>query len=306
MMAYEEAAHLHVTAPLKTLHLVFMVLCTLAFILGGTGNGIIIFITSYRKKKTVNAMWHLNMAIAGFIFTVFLPLMVAQVALGFHWYLRSILCKITNIITYLSMFSSSFHLTAISADHCVTTICPVWAQNHRTVHLASLVTLGIWILAVAVSWRYHGLCSDQSLLLSESGEAANVATPFLVGFLVPLALISICLVTLAAKLGQKRVAWARERLRSFLVLNVILFLCWSPYHVIAFLQTSPKASSPETTESLETGTVFAHGLLCFNSCFYPFFYLVRRQHFVGCRRQKRICRTPVNVGSELVELEANR
>ncbi|CAM4625073.1 unnamed protein product [Lepidochelys kempii] len=303
MMAYEAAAHLHAIAPLETTHLVFMVLCTLTFILGVTGNGFIIFITRCQKKKTVNALWHLNVAIAGFIFTVFLPLMVA---LGFKWYLRSVLCKITNIITSLSMFSSSFHLTAVSADHCATTVCPVWAQNHCTVHLASLVTLSIWILAVIISWCYHGLCSDQSLLLRESGEAANIAIRFLVGFLVPLALISICLVTLAARRSQKRAAWSKKPLRTLLILHVIFFLCWSPYHIIAFLQTSPKASSPETTESLETGTIFAHGLLCFNSCFYPFFYLITRQHFVSCRRGGRICPTPVNVGSELVELGANR
>uniref|UniRef100_A0A8C0G2K3 G-protein coupled receptors family 1 profile domain-containing protein n=2 Tax=Chelonoidis abingdonii TaxID=106734 RepID=A0A8C0G2K3_CHEAB len=306
MMAYKEAAHLHAIAPLETMHLVFMVLSALAFILGGTGNGLVSFITSCRKKKRVDDMWHMNMAIAGFIFTVFLPLMVVQVALGFHWYLRSFLCKITNIITSLSMFSSSFHLMAISVDHCVTTVWPAWAQNHHTFHLASLIGLGIWILAVMVSWRYHDLCSDQSLLLRESGEAANVTTRFLVGFLIPLALISIFLVTLAAKLGQKREAWSKKPLRTLLILLVIFFLCWSPYHIIAFLQTSPKASSPKTTQSLETGTVFAHGLLCFNSCFYPFFYLITRQHFVGCQRRRRISQTPVNVGSELVELGANR
>ncbi|CAM5176084.1 unnamed protein product [Eretmochelys imbricata] len=302
-MAYEAAAHLHAIAPLEMTHLVFMVLCTLTFILGVMGNGFIIFITSCQKKKTVNALWHLNVAIAGFIFTVFLPLLVA---LGFNWYLRSVLCKITNIITSLRTFSRSFHLTAVSADHCVTTVCPMWAQNHCTVHLASLVTLSIWILAVIVSWCYHGLCSDQSLLLRESGEAANIAIWFLVGFLVPLALISICLVTLAVRRGQKRAAWSKKPLWTLLILHVIFFLCWSPYHIIAFLQTSPKASSPETTESLKTGTIFAHGLLCFNSCFYPFFYLITRQHFVSCRRGGRICPTPVIVGSELVELGANR
>ncbi|XP_067402927.1 chemerin-like receptor 1 [Emydura macquarii macquarii] len=160
-MAYEEAARLHDIASVEMMPLALMVLCALGFLLSVTGNGFIILITGCQKKKTVNATWHLNMASAGFIFAIFLPLMVAQLAMGFHWYLRSVLCKITNIVTSLNMFSSNFHLTAMRADRCISTVFPVWAQNHRTVHLASLVTLGIWILAVMASWHYHGLCADQ-------------------------------------------------------------------------------------------------------------------------------------------------
>ncbi|XP_067401802.1 chemerin-like receptor 1 [Emydura macquarii macquarii] len=192
--ANEEAAHLPGVALLETMNLAPMMLCAPGFLLGVMGNGLTILITGWWKKKTVNATWHLNMAIAAFIFAIFLPIMVAQLAMGFHWYLRSVLCKITNIVTALSTFSSSFHLTAMSTDRCISTVFPVWVQNHRTVHLASLIALGIWILAVMASWHYHGLCSDQSLFLRERGEAANVGTRFLVGFLAPLALISLCLV----------------------------------------------------------------------------------------------------------------
>ncbi|XP_074837587.1 chemerin-like receptor 1 [Carettochelys insculpta] len=283
-MTLEEATHLHGVAPLEMKHLALIVLCTVALLLGVSGNGFIIFITSCQTKKTVDAVGHLNMAIAGFIFTVFLPLMVAQVALGVGWYLRNFLCRITNIITSLSMFSSSFLLTAISLDRCLSTTCPSWAQNHRTVHLASLVTLGVWILAVMGTWHYHGLCSNWSIFLMESGEAANVATRFLIGFLAPLALISICLVLLAAKWGQNQAAWCTKPLQTLLALHVIFFCCWFPYHVIAFLQVSPSASSPETTQTVETGAIFAHGLLCFNSCFYPFFCLLTQEHFAGCWR----------------------
>ncbi|KAG6923147.1 chemerin chemokine-like receptor 1 [Chelydra serpentina] len=192
------------------------------------------------------------------------------------------------------MFSSSFHLTAISADHCVTTVCPAWAQNHCTLHRASLVTLGIWILAVTVSWCYHGLCSDQSLLLRENGEAASVATQFLVGFLVPLALISICLATLAAKLGQKRTAWSKEPLRTLLVLHVIFFLCWSPYHVIAFLQTSPKIGS----SIVNAGIAFACVLTYFSSCLNPIFYLTMEEEFQRYRQRARNPQTTDNSGLE--------
>ncbi|XP_075764349.1 formyl peptide receptor-related sequence 6-like [Pelodiscus sinensis] len=282
-----------------------MGLCSLAFLMGVTGNGFIIFTTGCRKKKTVDGMCHLNLATSGFIFTAFLPLTVAQLAMGLHWYLRSFLCKIINIITTLSMFSRCFHLTAISTDHCLTTLCPVWAQNHRTVHLASLVMLGTWILSVIVTWRYHGLCSDQSLLLRETGDAVNVAARFLIGFLLPLALNTICLIILAAKRGQNQVAQAEKPLRTLLVLNACFFLCWFPYHVIAFLDISPRASPPDATASLDTGAIFAHSLLCFHSCFYPLFYLSTRQHFAGCWGRRRSCQTPANAGAEPAESAAD-
>uniref|UniRef100_A0A674JLD1 G-protein coupled receptors family 1 profile domain-containing protein n=1 Tax=Terrapene triunguis TaxID=2587831 RepID=A0A674JLD1_9SAUR len=137
-----------------TMHVVSMVIYSIAFVLGVMGNGLVIFITGFRMKRTVNAIWFLNLAVADFIFTFFLPLGVAYVALGFHWPFGRALCKINTAVAFLNMFASIFLLTAISADRCVTVAWPVWAQNHRSPRLASLVAVAVWLAAFALSCPY--------------------------------------------------------------------------------------------------------------------------------------------------------
>uniref|UniRef100_A0A8C8SD04 G-protein coupled receptors family 1 profile domain-containing protein n=1 Tax=Pelusios castaneus TaxID=367368 RepID=A0A8C8SD04_9SAUR len=149
---YKDEPSLEAGASLQgAMHVVSMVIYSIAFVLGVTGNGLVIFIIGFRMKRTVNTIWFLNLAVADFIFTFFLPLGIAYVALGFHWPFGRALCKINTAVAFLNMFASVFLLTVISADHrCISVVCPVWAQNHRTPRLATLVALTVWVVALAL------------------------------------------------------------------------------------------------------------------------------------------------------------
>uniref|UniRef100_A0A670ZC65 G-protein coupled receptors family 1 profile domain-containing protein n=1 Tax=Pseudonaja textilis TaxID=8673 RepID=A0A670ZC65_PSETE len=152
---YEDYPDLEENAGLRNLmHILSMVIYSIAFLLGVAGNSLVIFITGFHMKRTVNAVWFLNLAIADLVFTSFLPLSVAYIALGFHWPFGKLLCKLISTVAFLNMFASVFLLTVISMDRCVSVTCPVWAQNHRTPRLASLVALGIWIASLALSCPY--------------------------------------------------------------------------------------------------------------------------------------------------------
>ncbi|GLD71981.1 chemokine-like receptor 1 [Lates japonicus] len=71
-------------------------------------------------------------------FTAFLPFFtVTSEALDFHWPFGNIMCKLNSTETYLNMFASVYILVVISVDRCVSVVWPVWAQNHRNVHMAS-------------------------------------------------------------------------------------------------------------------------------------------------------------------------
>uniref|UniRef100_A0A8D0DIH7 G-protein coupled receptors family 1 profile domain-containing protein n=1 Tax=Salvator merianae TaxID=96440 RepID=A0A8D0DIH7_SALMN len=138
----------------NAMHILSMVIYSISFLLGVMGNGLVIFVTGFRMKKTVNTVWFLNLAIADFVFTFFLPLSVAYMALGFHWPFGKALCKINSTLAFLNMFASVFLLTIISIDRCVSVMCPVWAQNFRNPRMASLVALGIWLAALVLSSPY--------------------------------------------------------------------------------------------------------------------------------------------------------
>uniref|UniRef100_A0A8C3ICL7 G-protein coupled receptors family 1 profile domain-containing protein n=1 Tax=Chrysemys picta bellii TaxID=8478 RepID=A0A8C3ICL7_CHRPI len=134
----------------SSIHVVSMVIYSIAFVLGVTGNGLVIFITGFRMKRTVNTIWFLNLAVADFIFTFFLPFSVAYTALGFHWPFGRALCKINTTLAFLNLYASVYLLMVISIDRCISVVRPVWAQNHRTPNLALLVALGVWVVALAL------------------------------------------------------------------------------------------------------------------------------------------------------------
>ncbi|XP_044850144.1 chemokine-like receptor 1 [Mauremys mutica] len=289
-MAVYEAALIHNPVLLDTTHIIFMVAYSLAFLLGMVGNGWIILITGFQEKKTVPPMWFLNMAIADFIFTSFLPFRVSYLALGFRWSLGSVMYKLTIIVTLLNMFTRVFLLTVINANHCISMACPVWSRNHRLPRLASLVILVIWILSLALSLQYRNLWDSMSsssewnvtsgnlhsvqenLFLRKQRMMARVAIHFLVGFLVPLALIITCYILLAAKL-RSHLTQSRKLLNVHLVLILIFYLCWLPYHVFYFLQVSGDALHSVMEKSLDMGILFADGLLYFHSCLTPIVFL---------------------------------
>ncbi|XP_039474953.1 chemokine-like receptor 1 [Oreochromis aureus] len=114
----------------QSLNTVSLILYSLAFVLGVLGNGVVIWVTGFKMKKTVNTVWYLNLAVADFIFTAFLPLSVTYLASGFHWPFGKFMCKLNTTISSLNMFASVYILVVISVDRCVSVVWPVWAQNH--------------------------------------------------------------------------------------------------------------------------------------------------------------------------------
>lgn len=100
---------------------------------------------------------------------------------------------------------------------------------------------------------------------------------------VPGPLIMTCYILLAAKLRRSHLTQSRKPLNIHLVLILIFYLCWLPYHVFYFLQVSGDALHSVMKKSLDMGILFADGLLYFNSCLPPIVFLSMGQEFMGCR-----------------------
>ncbi|XP_053866399.1 C3a anaphylatoxin chemotactic receptor-like [Malaclemys terrapin pileata] len=283
------------------LPILFLVLCGVAFIAGVLLNSYVLFVAGCRVERTTSTVWFWNRAMADLIFIIFLPLkFTSTFFLDLDWAKR-----LSSTVTSLYMFSSAFLLMALSVDRCILVARPEWAQNHRTPLLAVMMVCGIWALSLGFSLRYGDLweyllspvSTSMNFQLDEGRVKAAVVIQFLVGFLIPLALILIptFYIVLAAKLRGNRLIRSTKPLKILLGLIPTFFLCWLPYHIFSFLQISIIYPLP----FLVTESIFAWMLEYFNSCLNPIFYLTMEEEFLRYRQHARNFQTTDNSGPEL-------
>ncbi|XP_059717355.1 chemerin-like receptor 1 isoform X2 [Haemorhous mexicanus] len=292
----------------KAMHILSMVVYSIACLLGVTGNGLVIWIAGFKMKKTVNSIWFLNLAIADFIFTFFLPLSIAYTALGFHWPFGKLLCKLNSTMAFLNMFASVFLLTVISIDRCVSVAFPVWSHNRRSPELAARIALGTWVLAVLLSSPYlvfrdtvvssrnvtscynnfalsDDYTSEATRRLWRMRHKAMIVTRFLCGFLIPFMVILICYSAVAVKLKRRQLANSAKPYRIIIAVTVSFFLCYFPYHVFSLLEISNNSSSHEMKLALYIGIPLVSSLAFFNSCINPILYVFAGPDFKEKFRQ---------------------
>nr|XP_006118640.1 chemokine-like receptor 1 [Pelodiscus sinensis] len=299
-------------ALLKNMHVLSMVIYSIAFVLGVTGNGLVIFITGFRMKRTVNTIWFLNLAVADFIFTFFLPLSVAYTAMGFHWPFGLALCKINTAVAFLNLYASVYLLMVISIDRCISVMLPVWAQNHRTPRLALLVALAVWVLALVLCspylyFRYtdhspnhfrhtdpspfnkdiincynnfntasKGATKEEIHRIINMNHRAMTISRFVLGFLIPFAVIVCCYSTILIRLRRGHMTQSSKPFKVIAAVIVAFFICWLPYHIFSFLELH---RTPSMDTALIIGLPLTSSLAFINSCLNPILYVFMGQDF---------------------------
>ncbi|XP_032659211.1 chemerin-like receptor 1 [Chelonoidis abingdonii] len=285
-----------------TMHVVTMIIYSIAFVLGVTGNGLVIFITGFRMKRTVNTIWFLNLAVADFIFTFFLPFSVAYTALGFHWPFGRALCKINSTLAFLNLYASVYLLMVISIDRCISVVHPVWAQNHRTPNLGLLVALGVWVLALVLcspnlyfrdtapfprnkniincynnfDTAGEGATYEQRIRMVKTNHWAMTISRFILGFCIPFSVIVCCYGAILAKLKRNQLARSGKPFKVIAAVIVAFFLCWLPYHIFSFLEMN---RTPSLDPILKVGLPLTASLAFINSCLNPILYVFMGQDF---------------------------
>ncbi|XP_037641732.1 chemokine-like receptor 1 [Sebastes umbrosus] len=304
----------------KSLHTLSLVVYCLAFVLGVLGNGVVIWVTGFKMKKTINTVWFLNLAVADFLFTAFLPLSVTHIALNLHWPFGKFMCKLVTTINSLNIFASVYILVVISVDRCVSVVWPVWAQNHRSVRKASCVSLGVLVLALILSipffifrdtepssnnddiiicfTNYALSDDDETSSVNQLGQLRHEAmtmTRFLLGFVVPFTVIVSCYAVIIHRIRRNRTL-ASQSSRPFKIIAAVIttfFLCWAPYHIIHLIEMvnlRPTNRSITLRHVTIIGGPLANNLAFFNSVLNPLLYVFMGQDF-----KDKVCKSILTV-----------
>ncbi|XP_060113686.1 chemerin-like receptor 1 [Heteronotia binoei] len=276
----------------KNLNILCVVIHSIAFVLGVIGNGLIIFITGFRMKKTVNIIWFLNLAIADFTFTFFLPLRITYLAMSLHWPFGEAMCKLNSSLAFVNFYASIYLLMVISIDRCISVLCPAWAQNHRNPRCASFVALGVWILALVLSSpeiHFKKTTEDNNQTYcyshySHDEKQAEVTfrdiiiSRFIFAFAIPFLVILICYGTIVLRLRRVRSVQSSKPFKVITAVIVAFFICWLPYHVFSFLELQFHKDPTQKWIPL-IGVPLATSLGVMNSCLNPILYVFMGHDF---------------------------
>lgn len=273
----------------ETLHIISVAVYIISFVLGLIGNGTVIWVTAFKSKKTVNSVWLLNLAMADFVFVLFLPFYIDYILRDFHWDFGVAMCKLNSLVSVMNMYASVLFLTVLSIDRYISIVHLNWSQRYRTVGRAWVICGCIWVLAAAMSLpalifrdtvRLHDkvVCFNnfhaQDVHTAAMRHIIIVAIRTTVGFLVPFTAICVTGILLTVKVNRSRGA---VRVSSFsrTVTAVILafFLCWAPFHTFSLMELSIH-SSLNLHNILKTGFPLATSLGFFNSCINPLLYML--------------------------------
>ncbi|KAM4579481.1 chemokine-like receptor 1 [Fundulus diaphanus] len=262
------------------------VIFVIIFLLGFFGNLLVIWISGFKMRKTVNTTWYLSLAISDFLFCAFLPLNITKTVMD-EWIFGLFMCKIASGVMIINMFSSIFLLVIISVDRCVSVVFPVWAQNHRSVQKASAVVVFAWLLAIGMSipsMIYRNIrVENESRYICytnySSGPHIHKTVAFIrfvAGFVVPFTVIIICYSIIIHKLQNNRMAKSSKPFKVMTALIVAFFVCWLPYHVFALLELDHHSLHHTTlTNGIRFGTILAS----INSFLNPLLYVFMGNDF---------------------------
>ncbi|XP_053123599.1 chemerin-like receptor 1 [Hemicordylus capensis] len=280
---------------LRKLDIVTMVLNSLTCVLGVIGNGLVIFITGFRMKKTVKTIFFLNLAIADFTFTFFLPLTIAYEALHYQWPFGWTTCKVISIIKLLNLYSSIWFLVVISIDRCISVRSPVWARNHQTARMASWVALGVWVLSLVLS------SPSINFIATLSNSVNNTTCSVLYGriyfhrcnysiclsrtilaFIIPFIVIIASYGAVFLRIRRSQIAQSGKPFKIITAVIVAFFVCWLPFQLIPLIEPNHKGNC----DPLLVYYVIYYLSDClayFNSCLNPILYV-----FMGHSYRERL------------------
>ncbi|KAM3921609.1 chemerin-like receptor 1 [Leptodactylus fuscus] len=206
-------------------------------VLGIIGNGLVIWIAGFRMKKTISAVWFLNLAIADFLCCASLPLSFAEN------FIRNLhinpLCILNSILFNVNTNASILFLTAMSIDRCVSIMWPFWVKIYQTYKLVRITAGVIWVLSLAFTalalymrgWCITNMHYNDNMYFE---EISQIISPFMffMSFVIPFLIIVTSYVIIFLKLRKsKRPRRSQRPYRIITAVILCFFICWFPFNL---------------------------------------------------------------------------
>ncbi|KAM3923180.1 chemerin-like receptor 1 [Leptodactylus fuscus] len=261
-----------------------LVVHIIVYLLGTTGNALVIWFCIFRMVKTVNLVWILNLAIADFTFTFFLPLRITYFALDNTWKFGEFTCRLFWFMNYLNLSVSVLQLMVISLDRYICVHFPVWCKNRRRLRLAIIIVTTIWIVSILFNIPYFifekNESSNETKTRCRNKDAKNfdqvAIVRFIFLFIVPFTIIISCYIAISLQIKRKGMFLSSRPFKIFMTIIISFFVCFFPYNLFLFLELFGPEDPAHVILNIKL-TVMC--LVIAHSCINPIIYILIGREF---------------------------
>nr|QZA87402.1 neuropeptide Y receptor [Haliotis discus hannai] len=244
---------------LTWLMVLFIILYCIIFLLGITGNSLVVYVVLRNKAmQTITNIFITNLAVS--------DILIALLAVPFtpisyfldSWVFGEGLCHIVPMILCISVYVSTLTSTAIAVDRYFVIVYPF--KPRMKIYMCLLMIIAIWIISVSISLPlgiYHEVevtNKTDSYACSEKWPRVQArqfftVTSLVLQYIVPCSIITFCytMVSLAlkkrtkVKIGSGSRTRERDELeikrkkrtnRMLIAMVTIFVCCWMPLNVV--------------------------------------------------------------------------
>nr|KAG5708305.1 hypothetical protein BaRGS_034336 [Batillaria attramentaria] len=241
----------------------FIFFYSLIFLLGITGNVLVVFIVLRNKAmQTITNIFITNLAVSD-ICICLLAVPFTPMSFFFNsWVFGKALCHLVPMTLCITVYVSTLTSTAIAVDRYFVIVYPF--KPRMKVYMCVLMIIAIWIISISISLPlgiYHKIIKDDnstSYSCNEKWPRSQArqfftVTSLVLQYIVPCTIITFCysMVSLAlrrrskVKIGSGARSREREELEirrkkrtnKMLIAMVVIFVsCWMPLNVVLLVR----------------------------------------------------------------------
>lgn len=277
----------------------------IVFFVGLFGNCLALHVIRPNLKKiNSTTLYSLNLVISDILFTLSLPVRIAYYALGFHWPLGEVICKMSGLIFYINTYAGVNFMTCLSVDRFIAVVLPLRYARFRKVSNVRYICVGVWVLVLAQTLPLLGMpmtnkepdgfitCMEYPNFEKIDHIATTLIGAVFIGYVIPVITILVCYSVLCSKLHStaknnhltEKSGRNRKAIGVICCVSLVFVICYSPYHIDILQYMIRKLSSSPDCADLTAFQVSLHITVCLmklNSSLDPFIY------FFACKGYKR-------------------
>lgn len=258
------------------------------FMVGLLENLLVIWV-NWRRRHTANGVLFciINVSLSDLMMIVILPFFMMEVTMDRVWLWGRFLCKVTNLIYVINIYSSTFFLAFMTLERYLSLTRPTFPAFFPAAGQRRWVLCGgLWAFSF-----FLALMENVHVDLLEWDEPGCYMMPeysyiewfvsvaflcLLFQFLAPAAVIITCNVLIARAVQRTPDVQNRRDVWLVHVYSLVFIMCWLPYHLVMFLMIiddlDPYAFGCNTVEVLYFSYSVVQSLSLFHCVANPILY----------------------------------